>query len=44
MFVLLSMNLHEFELRYRAYTGLNEKFSLGRDEKIILEMTKISDK
>ena len=43
MSVLLSMNLHEFELRYRAYTGLNEKFSLGWDEKIILEMTKISD-
>lgn len=38
------MNLHEFELRYRAYTGLNEKFSLWRDEKIILEMAKISNK
>jgi DNA polymerase-3 subunit alpha len=38
------MQLHEFELRYRAYKGLNYKFDLGRDEQTLLEMTKISIK
>ncbi|AHB41170.1 hypothetical protein P148_SR1C00001G0375 [candidate division SR1 bacterium RAAC1_SR1_1] len=37
------MNLHEFELRYRAYKGLNHKFNLGRDQETVLEMTKISN-
>lgn len=36
------MQLHEFELRYRAYKGLNYKFDLGRDDQQLLEMTKIS--
>jgi len=35
------MNIHEFELRYRAYKGLNYKFNLGRDEKEILNLIKI---
>ena len=38
------MNLHEFELRYRAYKGLNFKFDLGRDNDTILALTKITDK
>jgi len=37
------MNLHEFELRYRAYKWLNFKFNLWWDDEIILEMTKISN-
>ncbi|MFA7298320.1 MAG: DNA polymerase III subunit alpha [Candidatus Absconditabacterales bacterium] len=37
------MNIHEFELRYRAYKGLNYKFDLGMDQDTILEMIKISD-
>ena len=36
------MQLHEFELRYRAYKGLNYKFDLGWDDQTLLEMTKIS--
>ncbi|MCX6823307.1 MAG: DNA polymerase III subunit alpha [candidate division SR1 bacterium] len=36
------MHLHEFELRYRAYKGLNYKFNLGWDNETILQMTKIS--
>jgi len=38
------MNIHEFELRYRAYKWLDEKFNLWWDESTILEMAKISDK
>lgn len=37
------MQIHEFELRYRAYKWLNHKFDLWWDPDIILEMTKISD-
>lgn len=37
------MNLHEFELRYRAYKWLNHKFNLWWDQETILEMTKISN-
>lgn len=37
------MNLHEFELRYRAYKWLNHKFNLWRDNETVLEMTKISN-
>jgi DNA polymerase III subunit alpha len=37
------MDLHEFELRYRAYKWLNHKFDLWWDQKTLLEMTKISD-
>ncbi|PJA48816.1 MAG: hypothetical protein CO170_01560 [candidate division SR1 bacterium CG_4_9_14_3_um_filter_40_9] len=36
------MNIHEFELRYRAFKGLSYKFDLGRDHDMVLEMTKIS--
>ncbi len=38
------MHIHEFELRYRAYKWLNHKFNLWRDQEVVLEMTKISDK
>ncbi|MFA5747507.1 MAG: DNA polymerase III subunit alpha [Candidatus Absconditabacterales bacterium] len=38
------MDIHEFELRYRAYKGLNHKFNLERDQDTILNMTKISNK
>lgn len=38
------MQLHEFELRYRAYKWLNHKFDLGWDSDFVLEMVKISDK
>jgi len=38
------MHIHEFELRYRAYTWLNYKFDLWWDQDTILEMIKISDK
>ncbi|MDD3263034.1 MAG: DNA polymerase III subunit alpha [Candidatus Absconditabacteria bacterium] len=37
------MNLHEFELRYRAYKGLNHKFDIGWDNETILQLTKISN-
>lgn len=36
------MNIHEFELRYRAFKGLAYKFDLGWDHDMVLEMTKIS--
>lgn len=38
------MNLHEFELRYRAYKGLNFKFNLWWDNETILELTKVTNK
>ncbi|HMS91209.1 MAG TPA: hypothetical protein PKC87_03260, partial [Candidatus Absconditabacterales bacterium] len=38
------MHIHEFEIRYRAYKGLNYKFDLGWEQETILEMTKISDR
>ncbi len=38
------MHTHEFELRYRAYKGLNHKFGLWWEQETVLEMTKISDK
>lgn len=38
------MNLHEFELRYRAYKGLNYKFNLNRDENTIIKLVSITNK
>jgi len=38
------MNIHEFELRYRAYKWLNHKFNFDRDHETILDMTKISNR
>ena len=38
------MDLHEFELRYRAYKGLNYKFDLDRSHDMILQMARISSK
>jgi len=38
------MNLHEFELRYRAYKWLNHKFNIWWDNETILELTKITNK
>ncbi len=38
------MNLHEFELRYRAYKWLNHKFNLWWDNETVLELTRITNK
>lgn len=38
------MNLHEFELRYLSYKGLDFRLSLGWDEATLIQLTKISDK
>jgi len=35
------MNIHEFELRYRAFKGLSYKFDLWRDETEIIDLVKI---
>ena len=43
IFMSEQMNLHEFELRYRAYKWLNHKFNIGRDNETILQLTKISN-
>lgn len=38
------MTREEFELRYIAYLGMGRKFHLNRDEAMLLQLTKISDK
>lgn len=38
------MDIFEFELRYLAYEGMNTKFNLNRDQDIILNLVKITDK
>ena len=38
------MDLFEFELRYKAYAGLNRICKLWRDSKIIIDMVRISNK
>lgn len=38
------MHIHEFELRYQAYKGINYTFDLWWDQDTILQMTKISNK
>ncbi|HRX64039.1 MAG TPA: DNA polymerase III subunit alpha [Candidatus Absconditabacterales bacterium] len=38
------MDIFEFELRYKAYCGLSYKFDLGRDQKTIIDLTKITNK
>lgn len=38
------MQLHEFELRYRAYKWLNHKFDLWWDSDFVLDMVRISSK
>ncbi len=37
------MDLHEFELRYKAYIWLNNKFHLGRKKEELINLVKISD-
>lgn len=39
-----SMNLHEFALRYQAYTGLRNRLALERDQDLILDLVKISSR
>ena len=38
------MDLHEFELRYHAYTWMNTRLGLGWDEETIINLTKITNK
>ena len=38
------MDLHEFELRYLAYLGMNTRLRLGWDEETIINLTKITNK
>ncbi len=38
------MNLHEFALRYQAYTGLRNRLALERDQDLILDLVKISSR
>lgn len=38
------MDLHEFELRYRAFSGLNNKFILDRNQDAILDLVKVSSR
>lgn len=36
------MDIFEFELRYKAYEGLNRVCRLGRDEQTMIDMVAIS--
>jgi DNA polymerase III subunit alpha len=38
------VDLHEFELRYRAFSGLNNKFILDRNQDAILDLVKVSSR
>ncbi|MFZ2150516.1 MAG: DNA polymerase III subunit alpha [Candidatus Absconditicoccaceae bacterium] len=38
------MDINEFELRHRAYKGLNYKFGIDRDNDTLLQLTKITNK
>ena len=38
------MDIFEFELRYKAYTGLNRLCKLSRDEKFLMSMVATTDK
>lgn len=37
------MNIHEFELRYRAFKGLSHKFKLNLEQDTLINLVKISD-
>ena len=38
------MDLHEFELRYLAYKGMDMRLGLGWDHSTIINLTKITNK
>ena len=38
------MDIFEFELRYKAYNGLNDKFELWRDLDTIINLVKITSR
>ena len=40
----MMMDIFEFELRYKAYTGLNRLCKLSRDEKFLMSMVATTDK
>ena len=41
---MATMNIHEFELRYLSYKGLDFRLGLGRDEDTLIKLVKTSDK
>lgn len=41
---MATMNIHEFELRYLSYKGLDFRLGLGRDEDTLIKLVKTSDR
>ena len=41
---MATMNIHEFELRYLSYKGLDFRLRLGRDEDMLIRLVKMTNK